>query len=170
MMRLIIGLYAIPALFVTGASLLLRERVVVVLCGLLSFIATSAIFCALLRLARSKGQGLWPASAGAIACLALITSVVTIHWPLRAAYLLSRPSLDQVAEDVQAGRAFAGPAQVGLFTIHQAQLNNHGIVCLWVDMNPAGKAGFVKCRPNYVPANTWSVVSLDDHWQYIAED
>jgi hypothetical protein len=89
---------------------------------------------------------------------------------LRAAYLLSRPTLDRVAEDVRAGQHVTRPTRVGLFTIVEAEVNRHGIVCLWVDPNPTGKTGFVQCGPDYVPFNLWSMVRLDDRWQFIAED
>lgn len=170
MKRLIIALYAIPALFAIGASLTLMERVIVTLCGVLACAVTVVITCTLLGFAHSKRQPLWPVLAGAIACLAFLASVVTVHWPLRAAYFMSRPSLDRLARDVRAGHRLAGPARVGLFIINQAEVSRHGIVCLWVDPNPSGKTGFVQCGPDYVPFNLWSMVHLDDRWQFIAED
>jgi hypothetical protein len=28
----------------------------------------------------------------------------------------------------------------------------------------------VQCAPDHVPFNLWSMISLDDRWQFIAED
>lgn len=170
MKRLIVGLYAVPALLVIGASVQLMEPSIVILCGVLACALTVVTTCTLLGFALHKGQRPWPVLAGAIACLALIVSVATVHWPFRAAYLLSRPSLDWLAREVDAGERLVTPTRVGLFTIVQAEVRPDGIVCLWVDQNPGGKTGFVRCEPDHVPFNLWSMVSLDDHWQFISED
>lgn len=169
-MRLIVAFCTVPALFTIGVSLTVRERVIVTLCGILACTVTIAVFFPLLGSARSRGRRSWPVFGGAIASLALIASVVTMHWPLRASYLLSRPALDQLARDVQAGQPLPGPTRVGLFTIKQVEVSRQGIVCLWVDLNPAGKEGLVQCGPAHPPFNLWSMISLDDRWQYIAED
>jgi hypothetical protein len=136
----------------------------------LSFGVTVVITCSLLGFTCSKRQRLWPVIVAAATCLAIIASVVTVHWPLRARYVLSRSSLDQLAQNVRAGEPLVGPTRVGLFTIVEAEVNRHGIVCLWTDTNPSGKTGFVQCRPDYVPFNLWSMVSLDECWQFISED
>src|SRR5262249_32507588 len=142
----------------------------VILCGGLACAMTVVTTCSLLGFARARGRRLWPVLAGAIVCLAFIASVMIAHWPLRVAYVLSRPSLDGLAQDVQAGQRLARPTRVGLFRVVQAEVRRDGIVCLWVDRNPAGKAGFVRCGPDHVPFNLWSMVRLDDRWQFIAED
>jgi hypothetical protein len=170
MKRLIIGIYAGPALVVVGVSVVLMEQIFVIMCGVFLFGTVMSITCWLLTSSRFARHRRWPILLGAITCLAIIASVMTIHWPLRARYLLSRPSLDRLAEDVRAGQPFAGPTQVGLFTIVEAEVNRHGIVCLWIDGNPSGKTGFVQCGPDYIPFNLWSMVSLDDRWQFISED
>jgi hypothetical protein len=89
---------------------------------------------------------------------------------LRAAYFLSRPSLDSLADDVRAGQPFVGRVRAGAFTIVEGEVSRAGIVCLWVDRDRCGKTGFVRCPPDHVPFNLWSMVSLDERWQFIAED
>lgn len=170
MKRLIIGLYAIPVLLIIGASVAPMEQNSVILAGALACTMTSVITCVLLGLARSKKHRPRLVLAGAVICLALIASVTTTHWPLMAGYLLSRASLDQLAQDVRAGQPFEGPKRVGLFTVVEAEMNQHGIVCLWVNADPKGKTGFVQCGPDHIPFNLWSMVSLDDRWQFISED
>src|SRR3984957_8095895 len=104
MKPLIVGLYAVPSLLVIGASVALMEQSTVVLSGVLSCALTVVMTCSLLGFARNKGRRLWPILAGAITCLLLVASVVTIHWPLSIRYLLSRTSLDRVAQNVRAGQ------------------------------------------------------------------
>src|SRR4051812_19991815 len=113
MKRLIFSVYAVPALLVIGASLLPMEKVVVFLCGLLACAVTATITCPFVVFVRSKGQRCGPVLVGAVTCLAVIASVMTGHWPLRAAYFLSRPSLDRLAEDMRTGHPFAVPTRVG---------------------------------------------------------
>jgi hypothetical protein len=170
MKRLIVGLFAFPALLAVAASVALMEQTVVVLCCLVASAVLVVIACSLLGFARFTGRRPWLVLAGTIACLALIVSVAAVHWPLRVAHALSRPALDQVARDLRGGQPFAGPARVGLFTIAEAEVNQAGIVCLWVDTNPGGKTGFVQGGPDHVPSNLWSVINLDDRWQFIHED
>ncbi len=170
MKRWIIGLYAIPAVLAVGASLTFMEESVVILCGALAFLAAVVMTGALVGFARSRRYRVWPVLAAGAACLALVVSVPYAHWPLRIAYLLSRASLDRLAREACAGRPVAGPAQAGLFRVQQVEVSRHGVVCLWVDTNPAGRTGFVQCDPAHVPFNLWSMISLDDRWQFISED
>lgn len=170
MKRLLIGLYAIPALLIVGASVAPMERNSVILGGALACAVTFVITCVLLGSTHSTKHRPWLVLAGTAICLALIASVMTAHWPLVARYSLSRTSLDQLAQDVRAGQPFVGPKRVGLFIIVEAEMSQRGIVCLWVNANPKGKTGFVQCSPDYVPFNLWSMVSLDDRWQFISED
>jgi hypothetical protein len=170
MKRLIGGLYAVPAVLAVGASVALMEQTAVILCGVLAFAVAVVMTCTLVGFARSRRQRLWPILVAAAACLALIASVPYAHWPLRAAYFLSRASFERLAQDACSGRPAAGPVRVGLFTVKQVEVNRHGIVCLWVDTDPAGRTGFVQCGPVHVPFNLWSMIILDDRWQFIAED
>ena len=71
---------------------------------------------------------------------------------------------------VRTGEHIATPLRAGLFTIRSAYLSHDGIVCLWTHPHPGGSTGFVQCRRNYVPFNLWSIVRLDDRWQFISED
>ena len=102
--------------------------------------------------------------------LALTLSVAVAHWPLHAAYVLSRASFETIAQRTRAGERVATPVRAGLFTIQRAELSENGIVCLWTFTNPSGNTGFVQCRHDYVPFNLWSIIRLDDRWQYISED
>lgn len=104
-------------------------------------------------------------------CLAVFVSVPVTHWPLRLAYKLSRPSFDAVAQSLQSGAKFPQPIRVGLFSIEKAEIyERNGKICLWTDLEPSGNMGFTKCPPHDVPFNLWSMIKLDDSWQYVSED
>ena len=110
------------------------------------------------------------ALAAPILALAVIISVAATHWPLRVAYSLSRGSFDAVAQRIRNGERVTMPLQAGLFAIQRAELSHHGIVCLWTRPQPGGSTGFVQCRRDCVPFSLWSMVRLDDGWQFISED
>lgn len=103
------------------------------------------------------------------ASLVVLISVPLTHWPLRLAYHISRPKFETIAQVLRSGKTFPKPMQVGPFTIEKAEIDN-GKVCLWTDLDPAGRTGFAKCSPKDVPFNLWSITELDENWQYISED
>src|SRR5437870_4867916 len=107
---------------------------------------------------------------GPLLCLAAIISVAVTHWPLRVTYSLHRRAFDSLAQRVRAGEDVTSPRRVGVFTIRRAELYYNGIVCLWTDPQPAGNTGFVQCGRDHVPFSLWSIVRLDDGWQFISED
>jgi len=41
---------------------------------------------------------------------------------------------------------------------------------VWLDLDPAGRTGLIQTSPEDLPFNLWSVLSLSDRWQLIAED
>ena len=105
-----------------------------------------------------------------ITTIAILLSVATSDWPLHAAYALSRPSFDHVADHVRAGTPPTTPCLIGLFRIRKAEVSENGIVCLWTDDEARGPTGFVQCGPDDLPFNLWSHARLDDSWQFISED
>ncbi len=105
-----------------------------------------------------------------ITTIAILLSVATSDWPLRAAYTLSRSSFDRVASQVDAGDHVNTPCWIGLFRIHKAEVHHNGVVCLWTDDDTAGPTGFVQYASDDLPFNLWSHIRLDNRWQFIAED
>lgn len=101
--------------------------------------------------------------------LAGITSVAIWNWPLRLAFIISQPALEELAADVTNGRVITNK-RAGLFFIQRAELVRAGIPCLWVDTDPAARTGFVETRTAVLPFNLWSVISLSEQWQLISED
>ena len=89
MRRFLIVLHALPPAAVIGMSAAATERV-----GLLLGGGLAGVFL-LLVAAVSVGAGDrrgWPPWGVALAGLAVVVSVLATHWPLRAAYALSRPA------------------------------------------------------------------------------
>jgi hypothetical protein len=119
---------------------------------------------------RSARQHLRPALIGPVLSLTVIISVAATNWPLRTTYAFSRNAFDTIAERLRAGEPITSPIRAGLFSIEQAELSRDGVVCLWTELQPGGNTGFVQCRRDHVPFNLWSIVRLDDRWQFISED
>ncbi|MBI3415874.1 MAG: hypothetical protein HY043_11255 [Verrucomicrobia bacterium] len=163
----LLGLLAIAGILISATG---GEQVSVVLVAIVLSAAAIIVGSFLVGYRRHTKRRIAPALVASIVSLALIISVAVAHWPLRAAYALSRASFDAVAQRIRGGERIAMPMRSGLFTIRRAELSHQGIVCLWTHPNPSGSTGFVQCRRDYVPFNLWSIIRLDDRWQFISED
>ena len=119
---------------------------------------------------RSAGHPAGHALLVPLLCLAVIVSVATTQWPLRFMYSLHRREFDFLAQRVRAGEQIPTPRRVGVFTVRRAEVRRNGVVCLWTDLEPNGNTGFVQCGREHVPFSLWSIVRLDDGWQFISED
>ena len=151
----------LPVGAMIAASLLVVEPVLLWLLG--------ALFCLGLFFSFPFMRDLRKMFVGT-AIIGIILSVALTNWPLRAAFWSSRPSFDQIADDVRSGKIPETPMQLGLFRIRKAEVYHNNVVCLWTDLNPSGKSGFVQCPPENPPFNLWSQASLDSSWQFIRED
>jgi hypothetical protein len=86
-------------------------------------------------------------------------------------YAASRPSLEKLAAEVQAGHSLNLPVRLGLNTIKSAEISRNGIVCLWTEPSPGGSMGFVHCDPEKAESlNLFGKLRLDDGWQFVQED
>ena len=146
------------------------EQVGVVLVAIVLSAAAIIVGSLLIGYRRHTQRLVLPTVVVLILSLAVIISVAATHWPLWVTYSLSRRSFDAVAQRIRSGEHVTTPLRAGLFTIQRAELSHHGIVCLWTEPHPSGSTGFVQCRRDYVPFNLWSIVRLDDRWQFISED
>lgn len=159
--RYLLAAITAPAFLGIVASLWPFEPIALLLtCTLLAFCTIAP--CLLIRSRRQLFAG--------IATIATLLSVATLNWPLRAAYVLSRPSLDRIAAEVQAGELPVAPCTIGLFRVRKAEMHPNGVVCLWTNDDPAGRTGFVQTEASDLPFNLWSHTSLDNSWQFISED
>lgn len=146
------------------------EQTTVMLGAILLSGPAHIVSCLLVGYRRYTKRPVLPVLLASVLCVSVIISVAATHWPLRVAYALSRDSFDTLAQRVRAGELVAMPVSAGFFTIERAELSYHGIVCLWTHPHPSGSTGFVQCRRDHVPFNLWSLIRLDERWQYISED
>ncbi|BCM90950.1 hypothetical protein IAD21_02813 [Abditibacteriota bacterium] len=113
----------------------------------------------------------WVNVIAGVTCLVIFVSVPLTHWPLRLAYILSRPSFEALAQSLQTGTKYPHSMRVGAFYIKKAEIYNiDGKICLWTDLSPSGKTGFTRCPSNDLPFNLWSSLKLDGDWQFVSED
>ncbi len=116
--------------------------------------------------------GLAPLVVGVLSVLPL--SMITTFWPLRVAFLVSRPALNRIADRVEAGEQIRRPEWAGLFLILKTKSGqNEGDLALIVDDDPSGKSGFVRL---HAPDGNSPLVNLDfdevmdARWRFQFED
>jgi len=119
---------------------------------------------------RFIGRPVYPVVLSVLAMFAILVSVAVTQWPLRITYSLSRSAFNAVAQSIRDGKSVTLPQRIGLFTIREAEISRTGVVCLWTRPAAGGNTGFVQCSRDYVPFNLWSMVKLDNKWQFISED
>ena len=130
----------------------------------------AVLFCPLVLLATVYARSLRTMFV-ATAVMAVVLSIARSNWPVRAAFAMARPRFDRLAAEVRDGNPPPMPCRVvGLFHIRRAEFKDDRAVCLWTNLDPGGKSGFVLCPDDDVPLNIWSQLPLDGHWQFIAED
>jgi hypothetical protein len=109
-------------------------------------------------------------------CLMPLVTLWTL-WPLRLGFLVFRPALDRIADQVVLGQGTAFPRWVGPFRLARSAVDPvSGNVGLMIDPNPSGPSGFVRVHPG-VPldfngpfrSDELSVV-LGWGWEYREED
>jgi hypothetical protein len=142
----------------------------VILLATLPVCLISTVVASLLAYGRSLPSCAGHILLGPCVVLIVVLSTAATNWPLRVSYAIHRPAFDQLAERVRAGEEVATPRQIGLFKIQRAEISHNGIICLWTGLDSKGYTGFVQCRPDHVTFNVWSIVRLDDRWQFISED
>jgi hypothetical protein len=163
----LLGLLALAAVLISATG---GEPVSVVLLAIVLSMAAIIVGSLLIGYRRHTQRRVLPALITPVLSLTIVISVAATHWPLRVSYTLSRSAFDALAARVLSGEHITTPVRTGVFSIQRAELSHQGIVCLWTHPDPAGSTGFVKCRRDYVPFNLWSIVRLDNRWQFISED
>jgi hypothetical protein len=124
-------------------------------------------------------RSIWTAwlSVGALSVLPAVTTWTV--WPFRVEFLMARPALARLADQVAAGQAIRSPRSAGMFLIVSSAVNPEtGTVALMIDSNPGGPSGFIRVggtpahRPNcHSPVRgDWLHVDLGDGWCYHEED
>jgi hypothetical protein len=98
-------------------------------------------------------------------------------WPLHLAFLVSRPSLERLADQVATGQVSGFPRWAGLYRIAGSAVDpSTRNVGLMIDPNPNGPTGFVRMGPgaswNREGPFRWDDlgVNLGWGWEYREED
>jgi hypothetical protein len=164
-----IVIYGLLVIATGVVSLLLMEDTLVFFSSIVASAAALASSPVFLFAARRSRRALALILAGLVLCLGGIASIAWWDWPLRLAFRAAESSLEETATAAHGGESLADE-RVGLFLIRRAEVGPRGIVCLWLDLDPAGRTGLVQTSPDDLPFNLWSVISLSDRWQLIAED
>jgi hypothetical protein len=87
----------------------------------------------------------WPLVLAA--ALAPLSMPLTL-WPLRLAFLASRPAMERLADRVAAGQSVTSAEWAGVFRVVGSALDPaSGNIGLITDTNPAGRSGFVRLSP-----------------------
>ncbi len=75
----------------------------------------------------------------------IVLSTAFTNWPIRTVFSISRPTFDQIANEVRAGDGPRTPCRVGAFRIRKVEVYDENVVCLWAGLNSKGRCGFVRC-------------------------
>ncbi len=161
---------AITSCFLILISIVVGERTIVIFSAIILF-TLGLLTTSILSFRYRSHSGRKFSFLLVALCLVTFVSVPITNWPLRAAFKLCHSSFDKIASSLQAGKTFPNPIQIGFFSIKKAEICTlNGKICLWTNLDPAGKTGFTKCPINNVPFNLWSIIKLDNDWQFISED
>lgn len=169
MNRTILRCYALLGLSTIVVSFVAMEQTAVVLATIAGVIFSFVVAASAATRALYRGKPVGNIIGAFLVTVLILGSVGASHWPLRVAYVVSRPALERAAAEVRLGHPFEH-RRVGLIEIRRAEISRTGVVCLWTDTNPSGRTGFVQTPPYNIPFNLWSVTSLDQRWQFISED
>ena len=169
------GAIAAPPSLIIVLSLLPADQLILWLYGsVLGLCSLTALLFTVVQAHRSQSGPRWKKSRQrATLAFCLVVSVLSLNWPMRLAFILSRPALNQAAQQLLAGDPVATPRRIGLFRIAAAELFQNPskpeqIPSLWTDLGSGGDLmGFVQSGPGKPPFIMWSHMRLDRDWQFI---
>lgn len=97
--------------------------------------------------------------------------VVTLGLPMRAVFILSKPSLEAIADRLEQGEAIDTPVFAGLVRVRGTR-NWSGTPCIWSTRYQSGSVGY--CRYTDDDRDPYHdgffVFSLGDDWYYFYEE
>ena len=121
-----------------------------------------------------------PTLSWALVIVLATLPAVTIStlWPLHLAFLAFRPSLEHLADRVEAGQMIVSPHWVGPFRLSESAVDSDlKAVGLFIDPNPGGRTGFVRVhsatpeeRRFALLLGTDTNVKLGWGWSYCQDD
>ena len=140
--------------------------VIAILLGIVAFIIAVFFY----DTERHRNREIKPIN-GVVIVLAIFVcvSVCWFQWPLRVTYAASKTALNRLAAQLRRGKTIATPVHAGFFTIEKAEIRNN-TACLWTRTNAGGDEGFIQVAPSKIEFSMFSLVVLDNQWQFITED
>ncbi len=121
-----------------------------------------------------------PFISSALVIVVAIMPAVTIStlWPLHLTFLAFRPSLERLADRVEAGHMIVSPHWVGPFRLSESAVGSDlKTVGLFIDPNPGGRTGFVRVHSETPEVHRFDLligtdtnVELGRGWSYRQDD
>jgi hypothetical protein len=121
-----------------------------------------------------------PCISLALVILLAILPAVTIStlWPLHLAFVAFRPSLEHLADRVEAGQMIVSPRWIGPFRLSESAVDSDlKTVGLFIDPNPGGRTGFVRVHSETLEVHRFALllgtdtnVELGWGWSYRQDD
>jgi len=121
-----------------------------------------------------------PLRSWALVIVLAILPVVTIStlWPLHLAFLAFRPSLERMADRVEAGHMIVSPHWIGPFRLSESAVDSDlKTVGLFIDPNPGGRTGLIRVHSRTQEAHPFALligtdtnVELGWGWSYRQDD
>jgi hypothetical protein len=117
--------------------------------------------------------------AGILVFLLALLPMLTIGtlWPLRVAFLTSRPALERLADQIAAGKTVVFPQHAGWFQINDAAVDPvSGNLGLMIEPDRSHPAGFVRLGPGPAAGPNVPICGSDLHvglgwqWSYRQDD
>lgn len=174
---LVWGAISLPPILCILLSLLPADLLMLWIYGAVFWLFSLVILLlSILPVWRSRSGAQWRrVRKRAAIAFCIVVSVIAFNWPMRIAFVLSRPALNQAAQQLLAGDPVPTPRRIGLFRIEAAELSrgmmgNDQIPALWTDWTspPSGDhMGFVQSGAGKPPFIMWSHMRLDGDWQFI---
>ncbi len=166
---------ASPPVLIILLSLMPADQLMLWLYGSALALCSITLLCAVaIQAYRSQHGAYWSRLLRRLTLsFCVVVSVVAFNWPMRAAFLVSRPTLNQVAQQLLSEKSIATPRRVGLFHISAAELvssphDQSQVPALWTDLGSGGDhMGFVQSGAGKPPFIMWSAMRLDSDWQFI---
>ena len=156
-----------PAVAVAVFSVNIIDELSVRMFSIMALLLTAIIWCGAYFM-RVPWQRTWKSLS---VSLALSLSVLFFSLPFKTIFLISKPTMNDLAARISQGAEFNEPLWAGLYRFESARRWGP-MQCLWSDNALGDLEGFCHLAKGN-PAdhiNEWSIASLGDGWYYIIED
>lgn len=137
-----------------------------------AFAAVHIVLFMLFALAAPAIPLTWRWRVTGFAAIAVIVSVLFTHWPLRLTFVMHRPWLESIAQQVQAEGTIDSPKCIGAFRFQRIIRNDRGSIGFKLNGSPGNGVHFVwsPTDSSHGWYNSATLARLGPHWYLIDED